>query len=597
LTAEPASTPVTEDAAGALDANLPPAQEPKRAAGPAFDAKSKRNKSRRSRLPFRGLPRLSWFIFALNTFALLALVILIFAADRGRLRLIDARKQQLETQGQIFSEAIAISAIRDAYGMKVIGGVETPIPLINQKRADEVIRNLVLPTKTRARLYDYRGHMLIDSKLIAGSGEIDRQDLAPPGKPDPFKMWIHKTYVWITSLIPHPKRLPYEEVPPDSAPRVFGELARALDGQASSADRYNDSGELIVSVGMPIKLLKVTVGALLLTTEGEDIDEIVRQDNEATLRVVVFAFLVSLILSTLLARSIANPIRRLARSADEVASGQSGKRVDIPDFSRRHDEIGELSNSLNRMTKALYDRIEAIERFAADVSHEIKNPLTSIRSAVETLQRTRRPEDQSRLIEIVRDDVHRLDRLITDISAASRLDAELARGEREVLNLADLVGAFVESDGSAWHDGWPQVTFDLALGDHSRDEMLIHGTESRIAQVLYNLVGNARSFSPRGGTIRLRLSYEEGKKPRALLTVDDDGPGIPEDNLERIFERFYTSRAGSEFGKNSGLGLSICRQIAEVHGGRIWVENRKDALTGKTLGARFIVSLPLVVEE
>ncbi|HXZ67007.1 MAG TPA: ATP-binding protein, partial [Alphaproteobacteria bacterium] len=204
--------------------------------------------------------------------------------------------------------------------------------------------------------------------------------------------------------------------------------------------------------------------------------------------------------------------------------------------------------------------------------------------------------DQKRLTEIVRDDVRRLDRLITDISAASRLDAELARGQRERINLVDIVRAFVDTSESTRKEGEPRVDFDHDI-PVTYGELYVQGTETRLAQVLHNLVGNARSFSPPGGTIRLHISVVAGKKPRALLAVDDDGPGIPEDNLERIFERFYTSRPGQEFGKNSGLGLSICRQIIEAHGGQVWAENRKDAVTGKILGARFLVSLPLVEIE
>ncbi|MFZ1989104.1 MAG: stimulus-sensing domain-containing protein [Alphaproteobacteria bacterium] len=594
MTAEPAETALNDPATPrAIPDAVPSAPRAKPSARPG---RPEARRPRRNRLPFRGLPRLSWFIFALNTFALLACAGSIVAADHGRVRLIDARKQQLAEQGQIFSEALAVSAVSDRVGMKVIGGVVTPIPLFNPGKADEIIRNLVLPTKTRARLYDYQGHMLIDSKLLEEGGAIDREDLAPPGKPDAIQTWIHKTYLWLSQLVPTGPRLPYEEVPPDDAPNAFQELASALVGVPSSEDRYNGEGELIVSVGMPVRLLKVTAGALLLTTEGGDIDEIIRKDNEATLRVVLVSFLVSLMLSTVLARSIATPIRALAHAADEVATGTTGNRVEIPNFGKRHDEIGELSTSLGRMTKALYDRIEAIERFAADVSHEIKNPLTSIRSAVETLQFAKRPEDQKRLTEIVRDDVRRLDRLITDISAASRLDAELARGQRERINLVDIVRAFVDTSESTRKQGDPRVTFDHDI-PINHGELYVQGTETRLAQVLHNLVGNARSFSPSGGTIRLHISVADGKKPRALLTVDDDGPGIPEDNLERIFERFYTSRPGQEFGKNSGLGLSICRQIIEAHGGQIWAGNRKDAVTGAILGARFSVSLPLVEIE
>jgi two-component system sensor histidine kinase ChvG len=550
-------------------------------------------KLRPTTLPARGLPRLSWFIFALNTFALLALVGGIVAADRSRVRLIDARKQELATLGEIFAGAIATNAVRDdAVGSKVIGGVETPIPLFEENVVDEIFRNLVLPSKTRARLFDYRGQLIKDSKLLQGSGQIARQDLAPPGEKPPLEKWLTGAYDWWTHLIPKPARLPYREVQSDEVVGFFGELAGALEGHASSADRYSQTQGLIVSVGIPVKLLKVTAGAILLTTEGGDIDQIVRQDNEAIFRVVIASFIVSLLLSAVLARWIANPIRKLALAAEEAASGPTGKRITIPDLSGRHDEIGELSVALGRMTRALYDRIEAIERFSADVSHEIKNPLTSIRSAIETLQRTKRVEDQARLIEIVRDDVRRLDRLITDISAASRLDAELARGGRERVDLLMLVQGFFDSTQSAWGDDGARLNLDVAglSGDRA---LIIEGYETRLAQVLDNLVANARSFSPPGGRIMIRLGLADGRAPAALLAVEDEGPGIPADNLERIFERFYTSRPGAEFGKNSGLGLSISRQIVEANGGRIWAENRTNPQSGKILGARFLVRLPL----
>lgn len=577
------------DGAKAVPAEAPLAQES--AAAPRRGAKAARLRRKPSS---RGLPRLSWFIFALNTFALLALVAGIVAADRSRIRLIDARKQELSILGDIFAESLATNALRDdAFGLKVINGVETPIPLFDDRKADQILRNLVLPSKTRARLYDYRGRLIKDSKLLQEGGQIDRQDLAPPGEKKPAaERLIAKAYDWWLKLLPRRTRLPYREVPAEEATSFFPELASALEGNGASAERYSETQGLIVSAGIPVKLLKVTAGALLVTTEGGDIDAIVRKDNEAIFRVVIASFIVSLLLSAVLARWIANPIRKLADAADEAASGPSGKRVAIPDLSGRHDEIGELSVSLGRMTKALYDRIEAIERFAADVAHEIKNPLTSIRSAVDTLGRVKRPEDQVRLVEIIRDDVRRLDRLITDISAASRLDAELARGGRERIDLRQLVTNFAEHAQSTWSQtaGVALVLDTSAL--KPADALTIEGHETRLAQVLDNIVANARSFSPSGGHIYLRLKVDDGKSPFAVLQIEDDGPGIPADNLERIFERFYTSRPGAEFGKNSGLGLSISRQIVEAHGGKVWAENRSDA-AGHVNGARFVLRLPL----
>lgn len=580
-------------------ARLTPPEPAKTRAQKGSRPRADKRKAQKARKPasIRGLPRLSWFIFALNTFALLALVVGIVAADRSRVRLIDARKQELATLGEIFAESLATSGMRDdAFGSKVINGVETPIPLFDDRKVDPILRNLVLPSKARARLFDYRGRLIKDSKLLQESGQIDRQDLPALGEKPAVEKWLTKAYDWWLNLAPKPARLPYREVQPDEAPEFFGELAKALEGEQASADRYSETQGLIVSVGVPVKLLKVTAGALLVTTEGGDIDAIVRQDNEAIFRVVIASFIVSLLLSLVLARWIANPIRKLAFAADEAASGPSAKRVTIPDLSARHDEIGELSVSLGRMTKALYDRIEAIERFAADVSHEIKNPLTSIRSAVDTLQRVKKAEDQTRLIEIAREDVRRLDRLITDISAASRLDAELARGGRERLDLTRLVATFADNAQSTWGQSGIALVVDMSAL-RPGEPLLVDGYETRLAQVLDNLVANARSFSPADGRITVRLKTEEGRDPFVLLTVEDEGPGIPEDNLEHIFERFYTSRPGAEFGKNSGLGLSISRQIVEALGGKVWAENRTDAASGKVLGARFLVRLPLQADD
>jgi two-component system sensor histidine kinase ChvG len=572
-----------------------PAQRAKTGADAAAPAKPRAPRAHKHRKPIklsRGLPRLAWFIFTLNTFALLLLVASIVAADRSRMRLIDARKQELATLGGIFADALATSAIRDdATGAIIVNGVETPIPLFDDNGVDEILRNLVLPSKVRVRLFDYRGRLVKDSKLMQEGGQIDKVDLPPLGEKPAVEKWVTRAYDWWAKLIPKPARLPYREVPSSEATTFFIELARALNGRASSADRYSETQGLIVSVGVPVKPLKVTAGALLLTTEGGDIDAIARKDNEAVFRVVIASFIVSILLSAALGFWVARPIRRLAAAAEEAAEGASGTRVEIPDFSSRNDEIGELSVALGRMTDALYDRIEAIERFAADVSHEIKNPLTSIRSAVDTLQRAKKPEDQARLIEIAREDVRRLDRLITDISAASRLDAELARGGRERIDLSRLVSTYVEGAQTNWAANGVRLVLDTASVSPA-EPLIIQGYEVRLAQVLDNLIANARSFSPPEGTIAVRLAREGTRTPTALLTVEDEGPGIPGDNLERIFERFYTSRPGAEFGKNSGLGLSISRQIVEAHGGRIWAENREAPATG----ARFQVRLPIKIE-
>jgi two-component system sensor histidine kinase ChvG len=297
------------------------------------------------------------------------------------------------------------------------------------------------------------------------------------------------------------------------------------------------------------------------------------------------------VLSTLLARTIAEPVRRLADGAERVRR-RIRSRVEIPDFTDRRDEIGHLSGTLRDMTNALYSRIEAIESFAADVAHELKNPLTSLRSAVETLPLAKSEDSRARLLAIIQHDVRRLDRLISDISDASRLDAELQRQEAAPVDLTKLLKTLVTVANEVRGDDCVAVSLKFEGGSPS--DFTVPGHDSRLGQVIDNLIHNARSFSPPGGTVRVTCRR---LRNQVEITVDDDGPGIQPDALERIFERFYTDRPEQGFGQNSGLGLSISKQIVEAHGGRIWAENRLGAAGGlaggpKVFGARFVVRLP-----
>jgi two-component system sensor histidine kinase ChvG len=297
------------------------------------------------------------------------------------------------------------------------------------------------------------------------------------------------------------------------------------------------------------------------------------------------------VLSILLAGTIAEPVRRLADAAESVRR-RIQSRVEIPDFTRRRDEIGHLSGTLRAMTNALYSRIEGIERFAADVAHELKNPLTSLRSAVETMPVARTDESRKRLLDVIQHDVKRLDRLISDISDASRLDAELQRQEATPIDLAKLLSTVVAVANEVKRDDCVKVTLKFEVGGLRGFQ--VPGHDSRLGQVVDNLIENARSFSPPGGTVRVTCRR---RKDHVEIFVDDDGPGVRPDAVEKIFERFYTDRPHQGFGQNSGLGLSISKQIVEAHGGAIWVENRMAAGTGigtapPVAGARFIVRLP-----
>jgi two-component system sensor histidine kinase ChvG len=378
------------------------------------------------------------------------------------------------------------------------------------------------------------------------------------------------------------------------------EIYAALDGSTTTAVRANSDGSLIVSVAIPVQRFKAVLGVLVVSTEGGDIDAVVRAERIAILRVALVATLVSLALSMLLASTIARPLRRLAEAAIRSGAIQTGPvrigrravdphTVQFPDYTRRHDEIGLLSGALRHMTGALYGRLDAIERFAADVAHEIKNPLTSLRSAVETLRRAPTPELRDRLLAVIEHDVRRLDRLVTDISNASRLDAELARETMETVDVGALMQTVADIASAKAEKAGVRVAALLPTGS-----LVVRGLEGRLGQVFLNLADNAISFSPRGGEVVIAATREPDG--RVAITVEDDGPGMPEENLDRIFERFYSARPeGESFGDHSGLGLSISRQIVEAHGGRIWAENRRapgEDETAPPRGARFTVLLP-----
>jgi two-component system sensor histidine kinase ChvG len=372
----------------------------------------------------------------------------------------------------------------------------------------------------------------------------------------------------------------YQDYGPDEGTR-YPEVASALLGAPADFVRVDEHNQLVVSVAVPVQRLRAIVGVILLSTAPGDIDSVVSQERWSILRIALIAAAVQIALSLLLAGTIAGPMRRLSEAAERVQTAGNA-RAEIPDLSDRPDEIGHLSDALRRMTDALYNRIEAIERFAADVAHELKNPLTSLRSAVETLPLAKKPEDRARLNEIIQHDVRRLDRLITDISSASRLDAELARETVETVDVEKLTEAMVGIQKDVAAGRGVNVVMGKRLG---RGPTIITGHESRLAQVLANLIDNAVSFSPEGGAVTVTISTETDNQ--IVVTVMDEGPGITGD-VGRIFQRFYTDRPDTEsFGNHSGLGLSISKQIVDAHKGTIRAQNRTDRS-----GAMFTVALP-----
>jgi len=535
-------------------------------------------------------------IVSLNIAGLLALVASILYLSQFRAGLIDARAQSLLVQAEIIAGAIAASAtvqtntitidperLMDLKAGESIGAPDEYSPLdfpVNPERVAPVLRTLISPTKTRARIFDPNGGIILDSRSLEN---VLRFELPPPSQPGFYERATTAVRTWLNR-----GDLPlYREY--DNGGQ-YQEVANALKGQKRSMVRVNARGEVIVSVAVPVQRSRTIHGALMLSTQGDDIDQMVTAERLAILKVGGVASAVMMLLSLLLASTIAGPVRRLADSAERVRR-RIKTRVEIPDFTRRRDEIGHLSGALRDMTDALYNRIEAIEMFAADVAHELKNPLTSLRSAVETLPLARNDNSRNRLLGVIEHDVKRLDRLISDISDASRLDAELQRQDMAPVDIRRLLTtlASVANETKLGHDVAVEVRFE----GKSNDTFSVPGHDSRLGQVITNLLSNAQSFSEPGQKVRINCRRVRSD---IEIVVDDDGPGIRPDALERIFERFYTDRPHQGFGQNSGLGLSISKQIIDAHGGRIWAENRpgppNEDGEATAAGAHFVVRLP-----
>jgi two-component system, OmpR family, sensor histidine kinase ChvG len=560
--------------------------------------------------PFGWLSRAGQFLFtlsfssltrrivSLNIAGLLALVASILYLSQFRAGLIDARAQSLLVQAEIIAGAIAASATVQTNaisidpdrllalqpGESIPGDEESQLDFpINPERVAPVLHTLISPTKTRARIYDPGGGLLLDSRNLE---DIMRAPLPPPSTPGLVERGLIAVRTWINrgdlSL--------YRELGPENG-LDYEEVADALKGHKRSEVRVNNRGEVIVSVAVPVLRSRTIHGALMLSTQGDDIDQMVTAERLAILKVGGVASAVMIVLSLLLASTIAGPVRRLADSAERVRH-RIKMRVEIPDFTRRRDEIGHLSGALRDMTGALYNRIEAIEMFAADVAHELKNPLTSLRSAVETLPLAKNEHSRSRLLAVIEHDVKRLDRLISDISDASRLDAELQRQDMVSVDLRRLLTTLttVANETKLGHDVGVEARFE---GRGPNDIFSVLGHDSRLGQVVSNLLSNAQSFSTPGNKVRILCRR---LRTQIEIVVDDDGPGIRPDALERVFERFYTDRPHQGFGQNSGLGLSISKQIIEAHGGRIWAENRPGPVSDDgeptVTGARFVARLP-----
>ena len=520
--------------------------------------------------------RLTRNIFFSNLIGLVILVVGSLAMGRFEAGLIDAKVENLRSLASTITTVMGEDAT--GYGSAAQLDIEN---------ARQVLKGVNVPDRWRVRLHDRGGQELLDTETLTDDITVSQLDPIIPDIPETpaQQVWKEKTITWISNKA---HNLPWRKRHRDALRRdLKADIRIALDGDEMLGQRYDDEDKLIVTVSLPVKRVQQVLG--VVTVESSDVDSIVNAERRALAPIIGLAFLATLLSSLALTLFITLPMRKLARAA-ELVTRSSRKRGAIPDLSDRRDEIGDLSSVMQNMTQGLYARIDDIANFAADVAHEIKNPLTSLRSASDTLRVAKTDEQREKLISIIQQDVSRMDRLITDISKASKVDANLARDTAQTLDVNDIVENITEFYAQTSSGDGPQlrnVTERL-----NEEPVFIRAFETPFAQVLRNLIDNALTFSPADGEVRIKAELQsEGE--RVIITVEDDGPGVPEGNLEAVFDRFYTERPkGAQFGSHSGLGLAICRQIVTAHKGTIHAENRQSAANGKIEGARFVVNVP-----
>ncbi len=522
-------------------------------------------------------------IMLVNALPLVLLVATLLYLDQYQNGLLEAEVGSLREQASIYAGALGESAVTDR---------DPDHPTLVAEIARPLLRRLTEPTPTaQARLYAPDGTLVADSRVREGQGGAVTTEALPPAAPRGLFQYVVGTlYEHLMRLMPHQGESVIT-VPTgpgvDWQPDVKEELR--LDSSDKSREmppfiRRTEDNRLLVTVVEPVQRDRHTVGIVMLTREARVVEDSLFAIRMSILALFTLAIGLTVMLSWYLSLTIARPILRLAGAAYSMREGQ-GRTGAVPaSLMARTDEVGTLAQALSASATALWARMDATERFAADVAHEIKNPLSSIRSAIETLRRIEDPAQQRRLLAIIADDVGRLDRLISDISDASRLDAELSRVALEPIEIAPILAILAEIHDATADPGAPKLAVDAPP-----EGLVVRGVEDRLVQVLRNLLGNAISFSPPGGTITLR-----GRDTGAGIEIgiEDEGPGIPDARLEHIFDRFYSERpAGERFGQHSGLGLSISRQIVQALHGQISAENRRDP-TGRVIGARFVVQLP-----
>ncbi len=515
------------------------------------------------------------------TFNLLALIVLVAGVlwlNPVRDNLVQQREAGLVSEAHLISDVFEAQLPSDV-----------PVNLVSGDGVDVVrtLARLDLSPGLEVYVFDQSGTLVAKTVGQARTGAA--AGLAPEGRSTVITDFLNSVWESLAMLLTTEK----PAVPTvDVEDRLRGLVAGSMTGETQVLNSVDGDSGTVFSVATPILQGEDAVGVVAISSAAGEIDDLVRSEREQVLQLFVIAILVSIGLSLVLASTIANPLSDLAAAAefgrDRNARKKSPARVRIPDLSGRPDEIGRLSGAMRGMVSALYDRIESNEQFAADVAHEIKNPLASLRSAIGTLRVAKRDDQRERLLEVIEHDVRRLDRLVSDISNASRLDSELVKEEEESFDLLSMLRNLTDYLGNEAQEKGIEFIADLPA-----EPVMIQGLEARLAQVFVNLISNAISFCEDGDAIRV---WARRRENRVLVVVEDTGPGIPEQALTKIFNRFYSQRPDGQFGNNSGLGLAISKQIVEAHSGVIWAENIRptDAdITSDPLGARFVVGLPV----
>jgi two-component system sensor histidine kinase ChvG len=524
-------------------------------------------------------------ILLVNLLPLALLLAALLYLDQYQNGLLEAEVTTLREQARIYASALGEAAVHedDADKPKLVPDLARPL-----------LRRLTEPTPSaQARLYAPDGQLIADSRVREGAGgAVTTEPLPPAVDRGEILGAVGRAYDRVLAWLPHAGEAPIMQSGPSAAgpdwqPDVREELRLTGADQTREMPAYirrTNDDRLLVTVSEPVVRNRHTVGIVLLTREAREVDDSLFAVRLSILALFTLALALTVMLSWYLSLTIARPILRLVGAAEQMREGRGRAGTVPPTLLTRHDEIGELATTLAESARALWDRMDAIERFAADVAHEIKNPLTSIRSAIETLRRIDDPTKQRRLLAIIAEDVGRLDRLISDISDASRIDAELSRLATEPVDVAPILATLAEINETTRDDEEARIELTPPEG-----RCVVQAVEGRLVQVLRNLIANAQSFSPNQGRIGLSAREAGGV---VEIAIEDEGPGIPEARLEHIFDRFYSERPqGERFGQHSGLGLSISRQIVEALKGRISAENRRDD-AGRVLGARFLVRLP-----